>query len=893
MIGDINASSDGSVGLLTDARFLALFDRLVYTDNDQTKVNLYDVAIEMCRIYQIYYSNQPDLVDVYNRRIEELGQLRANNPIIVNHTPGSAISDNTLAQTIRSIINPIIATHNTSSSSHADIRQLIQDIENTGGLVSVATDSTISGNGRTASPLSVVSVPESAIPSSIARDSEIPQPSNATPVQSGSGPTAGTSTQYSRADHKHEGDGGGGGGGNGDITGVAAGDGLTGGGESGNVTLSLADDGVTPAKLDADTDAKKAAFRDAIDGSGVTIQELEIDLGTRVFSTASGDVTVDNQFKHTGTTIDLSYLDGANVSHAQQFRDFVIGNTLRIIDSNGNTVSNDVVSAGSQRNAVSYRYSITTPIDSTLSNGAVYSFKRIYHVYVDGIEAGNNIDISNTGVVSATVPQPATTTPVQSGETAAVGTSTSYARADHKHQGDGSGGGSGMLETILEPNATIKGPYTGTSFRGDIYTFNISNVLANEVIEIYGDWEIRITGQGNNNTILNDHTNRSYGTTDVDVLGVDNSTDSQWYLDRIHHFSATNNTWVKEAGQMQLLFHTAGNKTLYIHNVPNTSLSVSYRNMRIRVLRTNSGGSTTIPDDSVTPAKLDADTDAKKVAMRRRIAAEFDRSIYPNIISDTTMNLPYTADPASRTTLNHWIGAFVEIGGHGDVVINIPNQHAYDGAWVVIQNGSQRRTVNVQGTIISEQGAWVWAFRQGNNWEILAGDNAHDYERGAWTNTNDYRVGDRVTQGGKYYACKTAHMGSSGKTFTASEWFLLTSEVEFTSADETNLDNLQTGITTQALTQAQNIAWNTDNGAIATVTLTGNRTLNLPTGNQPFIMLRVTQDLTGNRTLTLNASIVRGALAQPTLSTTAGSTTYLMFAKRGSGYDYLGIRGGY
>lgn len=101
--------------------------------------------------------------------------------------------------------------------------------------------------------------------------------------------------------------------------------------------------------------------------------------------------------------------------------------------------------------------------------------------------------------------------------------------------------------------------------------------------------------------------------------------------------------------------------------------------------------------------------------------------------------------------------------------------------------------------------------------------------------------------------------------------------------------------TVRALTDAANINWNWTMGEIGTVTLGGNRSLNVPLGgsdNQVYL-LRVTQDTTGSRTLTLHNSIDRGALSQPSLSTTAGDTDVLGFIRWGATVRYLGILKGY
>ena len=107
------------------------------------------------------------------------------------------------------------------------------------------------------------------------------------------------------------------------------------------------------------------------------------------------------------------------------------------------------------------------------------------------------------------------------------------------------------------------------------------------------------------------------------------------------------------------------------------------------------------------------------------------------------------------------------------------------------------------------------------------------------------------------------------------------------------LDDIEPTI--QTLTDGATISVNRDNGQVADVTLAGNRTLAVPTGGYDgaVLLVRVKQDSTGSRTLTLNSSIDRGDSDAPTLSTTGGDVDYLLFIRRGTAWDYLGIRKGY
>ena len=126
--------------------------------------------------------------------------------------------------------------------------------------------------------------------------------------------------------------------------------------------------------------------------------------------------------------------------------------------------------------------------------------------------------------------------------------------------------------------------------------------------------------------------------------------------------------------------------------------------------------------------------------------------------------------------------------------------------------------------------------------------------------------------------------GATGATFTAEL------RVAFQPADVP-----AAGPTKTTLTAGAALTWDLDAGSVADVTLTANATLGVPTNgvDAGVYMLRVKQPASGNFTLTLNASIDTGGLDAPTLSTDSNAVDYLLFSKRGTTVDYLGIRSGY
>jgi hypothetical protein len=85
------------------------------------------------------------------------------------------------------------------------------------------------------------------------------------------------------------------------------------------------------------------------------------------------------------------------------------------------------------------------------------------------------------------------------------------------------------------------------------------------------------------------------------------------------------------------------------------------------------------------------------------------------------------------------------------------------------------------------------------------------------------------------------------------------------------------------LTDATTIAWNLQDGNIATVTLGGNRTLGLPTNMGVGVwVLIVKQDGVGSRTLAYNAVFKHPNSTAPVLSTAANAVDFLSFVNDGT-----------
>lgn len=89
---------------------------------------------------------------------------------------------------------------------------------------------------------------------------------------------------------------------------------------------------------------------------------------------------------------------------------------------------------------------------------------------------------------------------------------------------------------------------------------------------------------------------------------------------------------------------------------------------------------------------------------------------------------------------------------------------------------------------------------------------------------------------------------------------------------------------TQVLTDGANIAWNLALGAMATVTLEGNRTLSNPTNlvNGASYILIVKQDGTGGRTLSFGNTYKFADGIDPTLSTGINAVDIITFLSDGT-----------
>lgn len=131
--------------------------------------------------------------------------------------------------------------------------------------------------------------------------------------------------------------------------------------------------------------------------------------------------------------------------------------------------------------------------------------------------------------------------------------------------------------------------------------------------------------------------------------------------------------------------------------------------------------------------------------------------------------------------------------------------------------------------------------------------------------------------GGVYWASASAGVNTAAQ-YTFSNTITISTAV-FNGTVSTAQANMQS----QTLTDGTNIAWDTSNGQIATVTLGGNRALSNPTNLKVgTYILYVYQDSTGSRTLSWGTKFKWTAGVAPALTTNANALDVFTFASDGT-----------
>lgn len=275
-------------------------------------------------------------------------------------------------------------------------------------------------------------------PAGIARDTELPQPSNVNPLSDAGTASQGTSTRYSRQDHQHQE--------------VNTGRRTT----DANIDARIADwarvgftgdipDARIPSGIARDSELPQPA------------DALPLLEGTANTGSSTRYARQDHVHPGGGGTggLSVSQVDARIAAWAR------LGNNDPFPDSKAPTTI-------ARTSAIPSPSNVTPLIEGTATQGTSPRYSRQDHVHPQStarVTTDANIDSriatwakanSPSGTIpdsllpsdvakTSAIPMPATDTPVQSAQTGVVGTSTKYAREDHRHAGDGVGTGSGSV----------------------------------------------------------------------------------------------------------------------------------------------------------------------------------------------------------------------------------------------------------------------------------------------------------------------------------------------------------------------------------------------------------------------------------------------------------------
>ena len=142
-----------------------------------------------------------------------------------------------------------------------------------------------------------------------------------------------------------------------------------------------------------------------------------------------------------------------------------------------------------------------------------------------------------------------------------------------------------------------------------------------------------------------------------------------------------------------------------------------------------------------------------------------------------------------------------------------------------------------------------------------------------------------TTVNGMDYAYANTIWGVANAGFTVANAAFAKANAAATAASPTFTGTVTTNanVSNQTLTDGATINWDVSTGAVATVTLGGNRTFAAPTNLKVgTYLLHVIQDGTGSRTITWNGVFKWPAAVAPTLTTTANRRDIISFVSDGT-----------
>lgn len=282
----------------------------------------------------------------------------------------------------------------------------------------------------------------------------------------------------------------------------------------------------------------------------------------------------------------------------------------------------------------------------------------------------------------------------------------------------------------------------------------------------------------------------------------------------------------------------------------------------------------------------------------------------PTLTSQLTNDAGYIANPTTAALVVNRSGGTAQAAqtGTGLQLLSAPatdsrvEQDVYQATALftgVAAEGTVAAPAAVSaGRVITSLNAW------GYNGSSFVGPkgSVRLYSPALWTSTSNpteidfnttptgYTVAQQrmvlANDGGLY--ATTATGGDKG-TGTANFVSLYQNGVAITafSTATANVYTAQQNFGTSGLTMASGLQWNLNSAQEASITLTGNSTLNVPTGqvNGGNYKLRIVQDGTGGRTLAYNAVYKFPGGIVPTLTTAAGAVDLLSCASDGTSMD--------
>lgn len=243
------------------------------------------------------------------------------------------------------------------------------------------------------------------------------------------------------------------------------------------------------------------------------------------------------------------------------------------------------------------------------------------------------------------------------------------------------------------------------------------------------------------------------------------------------------------------------------------------------------------------------------------VVALNDKLIYCNTANSGVISISPFASRTSNLTVNIITSSSVNDTSTGNIASALAVNTAYQSA-ISFSASSNSWSNTIVANAAAAGNTWANTVgAAGNNWSNTVGASAN-----AWANSVGV-AGNNLTLA----------VGVAGNTF---------SDITYApkiSPTFTGTISINANVSNQVLTDGSTINWDVSQGAVATVTLGGNRTMAAPTNLKiGTYILHVVQDGVGGRTLTWNSAFKWPAGVIPELTTTAGRRDMFSFVSDGT-----------